>query len=225
MPICAANPAHVYPAHNKKCPWCEVARKASAPPKQTALPPVAAHRPGSGAGKPSSARAPVATTPSGSQGRPASRTRGVRSSRRDPGEAFKTFFSMIGFSIPVWLLTPIVASFGTLVMPNLKTAVFASSENNGRTAGDSPITLYIHLAWALAFFCMAVLLINLVFGLRARFLWLVQLAVITGLAGFFWQVISVGGALWQWDILPVAVGAAYLLAQVFTSLTDVKRSP
>ena len=130
---------------------------------------------------------------------------------------------MIGGSIPVWFLTPVVASFATLFMPNLSSAVFAADENNGRTAGDSPDTLYAHLAWILIAFCVAILAMNLVFGTGTRYMWLLTLAFIGGAAAFVWQVISEGGALWQWNILPTAVAGAYLLAQLLTTLIGLRK--
>lgn len=160
------------------------------------------------------AQTPVVTTPS---------ARPRRASRHNPKEAFKTFAMMIGGSIPVWFLTPVVASFATLFMPNLSSAVFAADENNGRTAGDSPDTLYTHLAWVLVAFCAAILAMNLVFGTGTRYMWLLTLAFIGGVVAFVWQVISAGGALWQWDILPAALASAYLIAQLLTTLTSPRK--
>lgn len=139
-------------------------------------------------------------------------------SRRRPWAAIVLFVKQVGVSAVVWILTPVVASFGTFVMPNLMTAVFVPSENNGRSAGDGPITLYIHLAWLLGGLAVFVLLANLVFGLGLSFTWIPVLAGFGGVVAFFWQVISNGGALWMWDIAPAAIAAGYLLAQIFTSL-------
>ena len=43
MAVCARDPSHVYPGHNKSCPWCAVATTAvpSPAPQQVAVPAVA----------------------------------------------------------------------------------------------------------------------------------------------------------------------------------------
>lgn len=39
MAVCERDPNHVYPGHNKTCPWCAVSTRAAAP-AQVAMPPV-----------------------------------------------------------------------------------------------------------------------------------------------------------------------------------------
>ena len=134
-------------------------------------------------------------------------------------ESFTRFGVMVGVSAPVWFLTPVVASFSTLMIPNMSGAVFAASENGGRTAGDGPNTLYAHLAFVLAFTCVLILLLNLSLGIADdKFTWLPVVFTIAGIVGFFWLVIARGGALWMWDLTPAAGVVGYLLAQLITRI-------
>lgn len=135
-------------------------------------------------------------------------------------ESFKMFGIMLGVSAPLWFLTPVVASFGTLVVPGLNTAVFAASENNGRSAGDGPATLYGHLALVLALTCAVVLVLNLAIGTAdEKFAWLPALFTVGGVIGFFWLVISKGGELWMWDLAPASGVVGYVLAQLLTRMS------
>lgn len=38
MAVCSRDPSHVYPGHNKTCPWCALATKGAASPQQVPLP-------------------------------------------------------------------------------------------------------------------------------------------------------------------------------------------
>lgn len=222
MPTCSTDPTHVFPAHNKTCPWCEAQARRTPAPTQVALPPVRAPRaPRAAARQPR----PVPQVQVNASPPPTAPPLVRRTSRRDAKGSWVAFAKMVAAAVPIWLLTPVVGSFGTLVLPGLSTAVFAPSENMGRTAGDSPETLYIHLAWVLGALCVAILVINLVFGLRARHQWLVTLAGIGGFAGFVWQVMSKGGELWHWDILPICLAASYLLTQLFTPVHSSTKGP
>ncbi len=134
-------------------------------------------------------------------------------------ESFKRLGIMLGVSVPLWIFTPVIASFGSLVVPGLSAAVFASSENGGRTAGDSPLTLYGHLAWVLGLTCVVIFITNLLIGLAdEKFAWLPMLFTIGGLVAFFWLVISRGGNLWMWDVAPAAGVAGYVCAQLLTRM-------
>ncbi len=121
---------------------------------------------------------------------------------------------MLGVCAVIWILTPVIASFGTLVIPGLDAAVFTPGENHGSTAGDSPVTLYIHLAWVVGLACIAVLVLNLTLGVAKRHLWLPVAGVVLGVAVFVWLVVTRGGALWMWDIAPVLGVGCYLIAQL-----------
>lgn len=135
-------------------------------------------------------------------------------------ESFKVFGGMLGLFAPLWLLTPAVASFGILVIPGLRTAVFAASENDGRTARDAPETLYGHLAFILILICVFVLVLNLIIGIAdERFAWLPFLFTVGGVVGFFWLVTSKGGELWMWDLAPASGVVGYMLAQLFTRMS------
>lgn len=130
------------------------------------------------------------------------------------------FGIMLGVSGPLWLLTPVMASFGTFVIPGLKTAVFAASENNGRSAGDGPATLYGHLALVLTLTCAVVLVLNLIIGTAdERFVWLPILFTVGGIIGFFWLVISRSGELWMWNLAPASGVVGYMLAQLSTRIS------
>jgi hypothetical protein len=134
--------------------------------------------------------------------------------------ALKQFFGMLAVSIPVLLFTPVIASFGTLVIPNLTRAVFVFGEHNGRSTGDAPLVLYVRLAWLIAFLCLAVLIMNLIFGVRSRYMFLPVVFGSVGFATFLWSVITEGGALWQWDIVPLSVATGFLTAQGLTTYFD-----
>ncbi len=45
MAVCSRDPSHVYPGHNRTCPWCAAAATATPAPKQVALVPIAAPSP------------------------------------------------------------------------------------------------------------------------------------------------------------------------------------
>lgn len=45
MAVCSRDPSHVYPGHNKTCPWCAAAATAAPAPKQIPLPAVRAPKP------------------------------------------------------------------------------------------------------------------------------------------------------------------------------------
>ncbi|WP_157044152.1 hypothetical protein [Nostocoides australiense] len=135
-------------------------------------------------------------------------------------DSFKMFWIMLGVSVPLWFFTPDVASFGTLVIPGLNTAVFAASENNGRSVGDGPATLYAHLALVLILTCAVVLVLNLIIGnADEKFAWLPTLFTVGGVIGFFWLVISKGGELWMWDVAPASGVVGYMLAQLLTRIS------
>lgn len=180
--------------------------KVAAPPRSRASAPIA---------PPARPRVPIPTPPSP----PVPTTTHPRYGRTVK-RSFKMFGIMLGVSIPLWFLTPVVASFGTLVIPGLNTAVFAASENNGRSAGDGPATLYGHLALILALTCAVVLVLNLAIGTAdEKFAWLPALFTVGGVIGFLWLVISKGGELWMWDVAPASGVVGYILAQLLTRMS------
>lgn len=162
---------------------------------------------------PTAPRPPHNASSSSAPGGNATNTNG----RSNTKKSFVAFGKMLGAFVPLWLLTPVVASFGTLAIHSLSTAVFAASENNGRTAGDGPVTLYVHLAWVLGLTCAFVLLLNLALGVTdGKNGWLPTLFSVAGIVAFFWLVMTRGGALWMWDVAPAAGVLGYLLAQIVT---------
>lgn len=144
-----------------------------------------------------------------------------RNARTTVKGSFKAFGVMVALAFPLWLLTPVVASFGSLMIPGLSAAVFASNENGGRTAADSPMALYGHLAWLLGITCVMTLLMNLLLGLAdERLTWLPIVFVLGGLVGFFWLVSAHGGQLWMWDVPPASGFVGYILAQLLTRIRE-----
>jgi len=140
--------------------------------------------------------------------------------RHDTPAAFRLLMVMLGISIPVWIFTPVVASFASLALPQLMIAVFVAGENNGRSAGDVPVALYTELAVLLVVGCVAVLMLNLVFGMRMRHAWTPAVFGIAGVALFLWTATSLGGAPWQWAIAPLAAALGVAVAQTLTTIED-----
>lgn len=143
--------------------------------------------------------------------------------RHDTPAALRLLLVMLGVSIPVWIFTPVVASFASLLIPQLMTAVFVPGENNGRSTGDAPYSLYTELAVLLVVGCILVLVLNLVFGMRMRHTWAPVVLGAVGVVAFLWAVTTFGGAPWQWAIAPLSIVAGAAAGQALTTAEDARR--
>lgn len=143
-----------------------------------------------------------------------------RTCRHDPRSAILLASKMIVVSLGVWIMTPVVASFATLVLPHLMTAIFVAGDNKGRSTGNTPYTLYGFLALILVLLNLFVLSTNLLFGMR----WLLRgapwIGTAIGVACFTLLLAQQPGGFWMWPIGPACGFLGLLIAQVFTTITQ-----
>jgi len=78
----------------------------------------------------------------------------------------RTYFLGLGPLTVIWLLTPVVGSFASLLSPQIRSIVFFQTET-GSTTGDGPWTLYRWLLIVLAVAWFLSLIVRLALGPHA----------------------------------------------------------
>ena len=222
MATCTRDPSHVYPPHNKTCPWCAIAATppatAKRPAQQTALPPPAvAPRPVAPAttSRPGPNPTRATTNPASPQLSPQ-----VRKAKRIPLRTTVSDFFGFGVALAVvWVLTPVVASFGTLAFGDrLSDIVFMNGET-GSTSGDGPETLYGMLARAMIGVWLACLAARLVIERKSNrvepfFVGAVVAGI--GLLYFLYQLVQESLTPDSWYWAPIGFAAGYVAASGVT---------
>lgn len=143
--------------------------------------------------------------------------------RHNPIHALGTFGMLLLISVPIWIVTPFISSFGTYVIPAMMQATFVAGDNNGTTRDDAPIALYTLLAATLVAFASAVLITDLILGTRPRYRILPITGAIVGFGLFLFTLNTLGGALWQWTVAPTALLLGHISAQALTTTVDRAR--
>lgn len=143
-----------------------------------------------------------------------------RTCRHDPSAALLLSLKTLGVSLGVWIMTPVVASFASLVLPHLMTAIFVAGDNDGRSTGNTPYTLYGYLALILSLLNLFVLSTNLLFGMRWSLRGAPWMGTAFGVACFVALLAQQPGGFWLWTIAPTCGFVGLLVAQVFTTITQ-----
>ncbi len=217
MTVCKRDPGHVYPPHNTACPWCKIASTHSE---------AANHRtPQSPNAKPSPFEEVISGDASRSKRNHLSTTSPASSSRSPKTERIplRTTVSEFGqFALVLaglWLFTPVVASFGTLVLGDrLMNVVFMNGET-GSTAGDGPGTLYGMLGRAVVAVWLVCLIARLLVQRKSNRYDPFSVGCAgasVGLLCFMYQLYQESLKPESWYLVPFGFAVGYVLAACLT---------